>query len=121
MSTNVKIIVDVGSCHMGKKVYMKEMLDRCADSGVDVVKAQLFGLEYTNGGNIIFPRDWWKEMHNYAKERKIGFTASVFDKEAFDLVTADAVPFVKFAYSQTDSPCCRLLYKWGIRSWRLMM
>lgn len=102
--SNVKIIVDVGSCHMGKKEYMKEMIDRCADYGVDVVKAQLFGEEYTDGGNVVFPRSWWQEMCNYAKERKIGFTASVFDKEAFDLVTASAVPFVKFAYSQTDSP-----------------
>lgn len=102
--SNPTIVVDVGSTHMRKLEYMREMIQRYADCGVDVVKIQLFNTAHTLGGNLEFPREWFQEMWDYAHQKNIGFTASVFDKEAFDLVATYPIPFVKLAFSQQDSP-----------------
>jgi sialic acid synthase SpsE len=107
------VIVDVGSTHIGKKEYMHELINRCSDYGVDVVKVQLFDMSYTANGNVIFPRNWWKEMFEYATLKNVGFAASVFDKPALDLVKDYPVPFIKFAYSQQDQPSIQTCIQMG--------
>lgn len=108
-------IVDIGSTHNGKKEYAKEMIDRCSDYGVDIVKCQLFNESFAKNGNIIFPRPWFREMVQYAKNKNIGFTASVFDEDALNIVSGEALPFIKFAHSLNQNPMIDTALKMGHR------
>jgi sialic acid synthase SpsE len=96
------IVADVGSTHQGKWKYLTELIDVCAGCGVDVVKLQLFGKEHEQGGNVCLPRDWVKPAFQYAKEHNIAMSASVFDKEALEIMFAMETPFIKFAYSMRE-------------------
>jgi sialic acid synthase SpsE len=107
------IVADIGSCHANKKEYLFEMIDRGSDIGIDVIKLQLFNDSYTKNGNIVFNREWWIEAYQRAKEKKISITASVFDKPAFDLIAGFSLPFIKFAYSQTDSELIEIALQMG--------
>lgn len=107
------IVCDFGSCHNNNKEYLFEMIDRCSDYGVDVCKIQLFGDEHATNGNIKFNRSWWKEALAYAHDKHIGFTASVFDKDALDLICNDSIPFIKFAKSHNKSPLIQMALNSG--------
>lgn len=96
------IVADVGSTHMGKWDYLKEMVNVCAGCGVDCVKLQLFGKEYEKGGNVCLPRDWVRPIFTYSKEKGIAMSASCFDNESLEIMFSMETPFIKFAYSKKD-------------------
>ena len=93
---NTKIIVDPGSCHMGKKEYAKELIDLAVDNGCWAIKFQLFK---DMQPNIELPREWWPELVEHAKGR-IEIFASVFDREAIELLKTHGAKYVKFSYQQ---------------------
>lgn len=99
------IVADVGSTHMGKDRYVKEIIERLAEAEVDVVKFQLFDdtEDHRNRGNVYMTPDLFAYAHDTAKRNKIKCTASVFSKVRADELAKYYVPFVKFAYSQRES------------------
>ena len=100
----MKIIADIGSCHMAKLEYCKEAIDLASNTGCWAIKFQLFkGEEFTKNGNIELPREWWGELVEYAKDRIIIF-ASCFDVEAIDLIRKTG-PYIKIPYSKR--------FEWG--------
>lgn len=101
---------------MGKRAYIKELIERAADIGADCVKFQLFpdNLEYTKTGNVYLSDDLFLEAMNLGKTNKIDVTASAFDQYAVDLLIKHNVPFIKFAYGKSDlSPTIRGLSELG--------
>ncbi len=92
----VKIIAEIGSCHMANKDYCKEAIDLAAENKCYAIKFQLFQDMYPN---ISLPREWWGELVDYAKG-KITIFASAFDMGAVNLLEEHKSPYVKFAYSQ---------------------
>lgn len=99
------ICAEVGSTHNGYLSYAKELVDICANIGCDAVKFQLFDKdsEYAKV-NIPVPYYWMYELKEYGikKNYPITITASVFDKKALEVLLELGVPWVKFAYSQSD-------------------
>lgn len=107
----VKVILDPGSCHMGKWDYIKELTDLAKEVGAEAIKWQLFklpGLVMSStgikvpdtNGNIEFPRDRFKEAVDYARSVGLDVFASCFDLDAIDLVCSCGITKVKLAYSQ---------------------
>lgn len=94
----IYIIGDIGSCHNGKKEYAFEAIDVAKECGLDAIKYQLF--KGNANGNIELPREWWKDLVAYAKQKDIEIFASVFDKEAVDLLWSSGCRKVKISYSQ---------------------
>lgn len=92
----IKVIVDPGSCHMGKIEYAKELIDLAVENNCWAIKFQLFK---HMPPNIELPREWWEELVEYAKDR-IEIFASVFDGEALDLLIKHDALYIKFAYTQ---------------------
>lgn len=99
---SVMLIADIGSCHMGKLTYAKEAIDIAIDSGVDVLKFQLFPdtHQFTSTGNIPLDIDIFQKAYEYAEGKNFKITASVFSQEALNTILEYDVPFVKLAYSQ---------------------
>jgi N,N'-diacetyllegionaminate synthase len=99
----MKIILDGGSTHMGKLAYAKELIDIAEDSGADYIKFQLFPAtkEQKEAGNVPLKHDMFKELWQYAANKRIGLTASVFSKDDLDFLISFSVPFVKFSHSQS--------------------
>lgn len=94
------IAIDPGSTHMGKKKFVKEIIEKCKEAGVDSVKFQLFPNEsrFLNGNVWMSP-----DLFNYAiqqgKVNKIPVTASVFGKAESEFLATYDVPYVKFSHS----------------------
>lgn len=97
------IIGDVGSTHMGKLSYAKDLIRIGKDIGLGAVKFQLFkGEPYVSNGNIPLPYDWWPELVDTAKHHRIEILASVFDEAAMDLMRITDVKWVKLAASKAQ-------------------
>lgn len=92
----MKVIVDPGSCHMGKLEYAKELIDVAVDCGADACKFQLFK---DLPPNIKLPRYWFLELVAYGANKKMEVFASVFEWGAYDLVKS-VCKSIKLAYSQ---------------------
>lgn len=97
-------VLEAGSTHMGKKQYVKEIIERSKDAGADCVKFQLFDniSAYTDCGNVYMSDDLFAEAVNIGKANDIGVTASVFSKNRLDFLIGFKVPFIKFAYSKSE-------------------
>jgi len=95
---NTTIIADFGSCHLGKIDTAKELIKIAADSGVDIVKGQLFR-DLPN--NIELPYEWVLELKGHADDIGIELMFSVFDLEAYEMATAHCRS-IKFAYSHRN-------------------
>jgi len=95
----VKVIVDIGSCHMAKLEYAKEAIDLAVENKCWAIKFQLFK---DKSPNIVLPREWWPELVDYAKDRIIIF-ASAFDLQAVELLKKYNSSYVKFSYSERHS------------------
>ncbi|OGW97626.1 MAG: hypothetical protein A2Z81_09705 [Omnitrophica WOR_2 bacterium GWA2_45_18] len=104
------IIAEAGSNHNGKLSQAKELIDAASRGGVDAVKFQLFKAEFLYAPqhpafSIVkeneFPRDWLAELTTYANKKGILFLASVFDREAVDLLMKTDTPAFKIASSDT--------------------
>lgn len=100
---NTIIIGDVGSTHMGRITYAKDLIRIASEIGLDFIKFQLFrGEPYVSAGNIELPYAWWPELVDTAKDRKVGILASVFDEGALDLMRVTDVRYVKLAASKAE-------------------
>lgn len=99
---DIRIVAEIGSCHLGKLSYAKEAVDRCVDIGADAIKFQLFPRtdEYLKSGNVWLDPSLYLEIADYAKEQNLDCSASVFDQDNFDFLLKTHPPFIKFAYSQ---------------------
>jgi N-acetylneuraminate synthase/N,N'-diacetyllegionaminate synthase len=104
------IIAEAGSNHDRKLDQAKQLIDVAADSGVDAVKFQLFKAEsfYSTKDPMFkimkkneLPREWVKNLCEYAKNRGLMFLGSVFDVEAIDLLHEIDSPAFKWASSET--------------------
>ena len=104
------IIAEVGSNHNGNLAQAKKLIDIAADSRVDAVKFQIFKAEnFYEKKNPMFkvmkenelPRNWLKELNNYAAKKEVVFLASPFDEEAIDLLQVIGCPAIKWASSET--------------------
>ncbi len=100
------VIAEIGSNFDQKLSQAKELIDAAADCKVDAVKFQLFkgDLLYPAAGKIAgilkkfeFPREWLKELHQYALSKGLVFMATPFDKEAVDLLTGEGLSVLKWA------------------------
>lgn len=111
------IIAEAGSNHDGKMEQAKRLIDIAAQSGADAVKFQLFKAEILlptghPAFDIVkkneFPRQWLKELNDYAVKKGIIFLAAPFDKEAVDLLCDINVVAFKLASSEvTNLPLLR--------------
>lgn len=98
----VRVIAELGSCHMGKFERLIEAIDICKEYGMEL-KLQLFPdtPPYTPT-NIYLPQKMFYEAYQYAKDAGVVLSASVFDKESFELLLDLRPKFIKFAYGKKD-------------------
>lgn len=110
MGSNIRLIAELGSCHMGKLERIKEAIDRCKATGtISALKLQLFPNEekYTSVGNVYLSPELFKIAFEYGKSVGFTVTASVFDMENYYFLRNLQPDFIKFAYSQN--------HQWWIR------
>ncbi|MFC1963396.1 N-acetylneuraminate synthase family protein [Chloroflexota bacterium] len=112
------VIAEAGSNHNCTLEQAKQLIDIAATSEVDAVKFQTFQAdkiaartknEIVNiniaGSRTLhdlykkleLPREWQKELVNYARDRRVIFLSTPFDEEAVDELDALAVPAFKVA------------------------
>jgi N-acetylneuraminate synthase/N,N'-diacetyllegionaminate synthase len=92
----MKIIVDIGSTHMGKYEYLMELLEVAESAGVDALKFQFFK---DKPPNIEFPSQLVGPLMDKAK---IEVFASVWDKQDMDFLKDHGCKSIKFAYSMRN-------------------
>lgn len=103
------IIAEAGSNHDGKLEQAKQLIDIAADAKADAVKFQTFFADkivaktkdrasYLNKlvskdktmhdifKKLELPREWLKELYEYAESRGLIFLSTPFDEEAVDLL-----------------------------------
>jgi sialic acid synthase SpsE len=99
----VRVIAELGSCHMGKLSYIKEAIDRCKDNGIDALKLQLFPNEAPYvPTNIHLPQTLFLNAFDYGKKVGVPVSASVFDYASFLFLKECAPQFIKFSFSKKD-------------------
>ncbi|XP_053388324.1 sialic acid synthase-like [Mercenaria mercenaria] len=115
------IIAEIGYNHQGNIKTAKELIRRCKDSGVDVVKLQKqdlgldgrftpaalqrpylsknsFGETYgDHRRSLELSKEDFKALQSYSKEIGIAFAASAYDMPSFDFLELLNVPFYKIA------------------------
>jgi sialic acid synthase SpsE len=97
-----RTIAELGSCHMGKWEYIKELIEGCAEIGFTAVKFQLFPNEprFTDSGNVWLNKDLYLKAAELAKECGIDCSASVFSEQDFQFLKSTTPPWIKLAFSQ---------------------
>ncbi|HAR62756.1 MAG TPA: polysaccharide biosynthesis protein [Candidatus Margulisbacteria bacterium] len=99
-------IAEIGSNHDCKIDQAKELIDNCAEIGVDAVKFQSFSAEtlvvrehpaYTALDRLALPRQWHRELADYCKVKDILFLSTPFDEEKVDWLEEVSVPAYKIA------------------------
>lgn len=95
------IAIEVGSCHMNKKDYIQELVEKAIEYGCDSIKFQLFPdtYEFTKTGNIALNRDLFEDAIKFAG-KNIMVTASAFDEDSFQYLLGLDPPYIKFAFSK---------------------
>ena len=111
------IIAEAGSNHDGKLSQAKELIDIAADSGADAVKFQVYSAEklYSEKAPqfvIIkeneLPREWLRELAEYARNKSLIFLATPFDREAVDQLYEIGIPAYKWSSLEiVDLPLLR--------------
>jgi sialic acid synthase SpsE len=109
------IIAEAGTNHNGSFTTAKKLVDAAAKAGADSVKFQIiypeglylekFFREGAYYNNEVFQKraegrltdDNYRKLADYCKEKKIIFSASVFDRRGIDLLTELDVSFIKLA------------------------
>lgn len=101
---NVRLIAELGSCHMGKLERIQEAILRCKAAGIDALKLQLFPNEekYTAVGNIYLPPEMFKLAFDYGKMLGVCVSASVFDYDSFCFLRDLRPDFIKFSYGKKN-------------------
>lgn len=118
---NIQIIAEAGSNHNGNLDLAYKLIDSAYTAKADIVKFQIINPKslyvpyYWKDGekieNIVFNRrkgetftyDEWRLINNYANNKGIKFTASVFDKEGVDFLTSLNAPLIKLASSDLNN------------------
>jgi N,N'-diacetyllegionaminate synthase len=101
--SDVTIVLDPGSTHMGKQAYGMELIDIAEEAGA-LIKFQLFpnAKEYTDSGNVHLKMDLFQSLYNYGKKKGTLITASVFGDKELEYLAGFDVPFVKFSHSKRE-------------------
>lgn len=106
------VIAEAGSNHDRKLEQAKKLIDVAADAQADAVKFQLFTAEGlykpTDAAFEIvrqneFPRQWLKELAQYAQSKGILFLATPFDLAAVDALEQVNVAAYKLASSEVPN------------------
>jgi len=98
----VKIILDPGSCHMGKLEKALELVRLGASVGADAVKFQLLTTKQTEGtGNINLEWDFLPELMDVGERYGIEVFASVFNIDGIRWLTKCGAQSVKFSYGMS--------------------
>ena len=123
------IIAEIGSNHNKDKKIAKKMIDKAAEAGVDAVKFQTFLADklyskktpkflkdkmkpYDLIKSIELPRQWQKELFQYATKKKLHFLSSPFDFEAVDELHKIGVSAFKVAsFEITDLELVKYIAK----------
>jgi sialic acid synthase SpsE len=98
---SLKLIAEFGSCHMGKIAHIKEAIDRCSVAGIDYLKLQLFPNEAPFvPENVWLDPEIYTEAAEYAYDKGLILSASVFDEKSLSFLLEDQPLFYKFAFSK---------------------
>lgn len=98
----VRIIAELGSCHMGKPERIKEAVDICKDLNLEL-KLQLFPDEAPYvPTNIHLPIPDFLTALIHAEKQGVKLSASCFDPVSFLVLKNCSVDWIKFAYSKKN-------------------
>lgn len=118
---SVKIIAEAGSNHNGKLSLALQLVDAAKEAKADYVKFQIINPKtlyvpyYWKGDekieNIVYSRremegmsyNEWRTVNDYARDKEIKFTSSIFDNEGADFLASIGVPFIKLASSDLNN------------------
>lgn len=96
------IILDLGSCHMGKLDYCLEAIDLCKSLGVNALKFQLFP-KTMEGNNIWLDPELFRKACNHARKVGLEVFASIWDYSGYQCLLDNGCKSIKFAFSQRKS------------------
>jgi N-acetylneuraminate synthase/N,N'-diacetyllegionaminate synthase len=114
------IIAEIGANHNRNLDIAKKLIEKAVEAGVDAVKFQTYKAEtlYSHRTpkfskddvepfDLIkaneLPREWQRELFEYAASKKLDFLSSPFDYEAVDQLDSVGVPAFKIAsFELTD-------------------
>ena len=123
------IIAEIGSNHNRDIKIAKKLIDKAAEAGVDAVKFQTFTAEKLYSKKtpkfskdnvkpfdlikaIEIPREWHRELYNYAINKNLHFLSSPFDYDAVDELNKIGVPAFKVAsFEITDLDLLKYIAK----------
>jgi N-acetylneuraminate synthase/N,N'-diacetyllegionaminate synthase len=132
----VFIVAEAGSNHDRKLEQAKQLIDVAANAGADAVKFQTFSADkivaktgskaeymekvsekeslYEIFKRIELPREWHRELAEYASEKSLIFLSSPFDEEAVDLLDELGVTAFKVASGElTNLPLIEYIARKG--------
>lgn len=132
----VFIVAEAGSNHDRKLRQAKRLIDAAAEAGADAVKFQTFSADKIVGKaspkaeymekvskeestyeifkRIELPREWHRELAEYAWKKGLIFLSSPFDEEAVDLLIEIGVPALKVASGElTNLPLIKYMARKG--------
>jgi N-acetylneuraminate synthase len=115
---SVYIIAEAGVNHNGQRDLAFELIDVAADAGADAVKFQTFDAaklasksvakaEYQKKTTDVvesqlemlrkleLPREWHRELQDYARKKNIEFISTAFDTDSLDFLVELDIPFFK--------------------------
>lgn len=92
-------IAEFGSCHLNKKEYIQEFIEKALEAGADSVKFQLFPNEphWIGSGNVYLERKNFEYAMSLAPNQ---VSASVFDEDSLHYLISLKPKFIKFAFSK---------------------
>lgn len=102
---SVRLIAELGSCHMGKLERIKEAIDRCKAAGIDALKLQLFANEepYVPTNVWLDPSDYYEAV-SYGRKVGLPVGTSVFSSNLLEVaLSTPGTAFIKFAFSKKES------------------
>jgi sialic acid synthase SpsE len=118
---NPHIIAEIGSNHNGDLQTAKKLIDVASDAGADSVKFQIINTEglYLPGNyefghyDINYVRELrektkftdgeYRQLAEYALQKSIIFSASVFDSASLELLISLNAPFIKIASTDLNN------------------
>ena len=121
LSQRVFAIAEIGSNHNRNKKTVLNLIDACADAGFDCVKFQIYDPEEAFSKNettkdvklnhfyglkpwwevardkILMPRDWFEEMFDYVKKKKMIPLSAIHREEDCEFLLKFGLPAIKLA------------------------
>jgi sialic acid synthase SpsE len=96
----MRLILDPGSTHGNDLIKMKQLIDIAKGVNAEI-KFQLF--TDTSNGNIPLNRKYFETICMYAADKNVKCFASVWDREAIELLVNCGCHAIKIAYSQRNN------------------